>query len=176
MHRPSLSMSVPSLVSHRPLSSPPANSPPAYHPSPLNGLSRLSGTASTGLTSLPPSSAPGSPKPFTAAQKGKGKASAPTEPRVVRARRSTASLGMAVGMGGMGGIGDRKEIEELVWECRDRMGKSERDLWFKRSAAEPAYHPLTGTCSDFSCALIYSHAGDDGWDRSASAPAHHACP
>lgn len=109
---------------HRPLSSPPANepSPPLFLPSKMTTLIAQAPVAPTVVLSLPPSSVPESPKPFTAAQKGKGKASAASEPRMVRARRSTASMGVAVGMGGMGGVGERKEIEELVRECRDRMG------------------------------------------------------
>lgn len=66
---------------------------------------------------------------------------------MARARRSTASLGgLAVGMGGMGGVSERKEVEQLVRECRDRMGECARffHLFLKstRSKADSPFVPV----------------------------------
>lgn len=122
-HNPSPCLSV-SFLS-RPLSSPPPNPHSPLHHPPSSSLHPqvLPPPSLTVSTPDTPSSLPFSPKALTAAQKGKGKANVPAERRLVRARRSTASLGLAVGMGGMGGVSERKEVEELVKECRDRLGE-----------------------------------------------------
>lgn len=125
---------------------PPQNGHGAASPDATLTRSRRPATShsSLSLSPLSPLSSPppeldldGQPPKLTAAQKGKGRASdlsssgAPFKgktakrpeqqpARVARARRST----MGVGSGGIGGSAERKEIEELVWECRDRLGES----------------------------------------------------